>query len=235
MPGSTERSRVQTILPAERLLRCFDRSFGPVIGSFSLENTKPLPFLPFVPRREGPPPEAIAVFGSSEPQPGSAAYGTAYQLGSLLAAARYPVLTGGYGGVMGAASRGAREAGGTTIGVPCAIFGDRRPNPHLDEIVMAPDLYDRTRQLIERAAGYVVLPGKSGTLAELAFLWALDRAGCLKGRPVLLLGSAWQPLVDLLERSDMLESSQMRHTHVTETPGEAVDLLTTLLAGEANE
>ena len=194
----------------------------------------PLPFVPVVPRRQDPLPETIAVFGSSEPQPGSPAYGTAYQLGSLLAAARYPVLTGGYGGVMEAASRGAREAGGTTIGVPCAIFGDRAPNQHLDEIIMAPDLYDRTRQLIEPAAGYIVLPGKSGTLAELAFVWALDRASCLKDRPVLLLGSGWQPLVDLLGRSNMLESSQMHNTHVTDTPEEAVELLTTLLTGAAS-
>ena len=130
-----------------------------------------------------------------------------------------------------ATGRHVAEAGGTTIGVPCAIFGARPPNPHLDEIVMAADLYDRTRELIERAAGYVVLPGKSGTLAELAFLWALDRARCLNGRPVVLLGPGWQALVDLLGRSEMLESSQLRHTHVTDTPGEAVELLTTLLAG----
>ncbi len=177
----------------------------------------------------------IAVFGSSEPHPASAAYGSAYRLGSLLARARHPVLTGGYGGVMEAASRGAREAGGTTIGVPCAIFGDRPPNPYLDEIVPADDLYDRTRELIERAAGYVVLPGKSGTLAELAMLWALDRCGCLNGRPVVLLGAGWQPLVDLLVRSNMLESSQLDSTHVTDSPERAVELLTTLLAGSANE
>ena len=194
----------------------------------------PLPFVPTVPKRQDPAPRTIAVFGSSEPQPGSEAYRTAFRLGSLLASARYPVLTGGYAGVMEAASHGAREAGGATIGIPCATFGDRPPNPHLDEIVMAADLYDRTRELIERAAGYVVLPGKSGTLAELAFLWALDRARCLNGRPVVLLGSGWQPLVDLLGRSEMLESSQLRHTHVTETPGEAVELLTTLLAGSTN-
>jgi uncharacterized protein (TIGR00730 family) len=194
-----------------------------------------LPFVPSLPRRQAPLPKTIAVFGSSEPQAGSAAYETAYRLGSLLAAARYPLVTGGYAGVMEAASHGAREAGGTTIGIACAIFGDRRPNPHLDEVVIAADLYERTRELIERAAGYVVLPGKSGTLAELALLWALDRAGCLKGRPVVLLGSDWQPLIDLLRRSDMLESSQLHNTHITGTPAEAVELLTTRLGGSADE
>jgi uncharacterized protein (TIGR00730 family) len=177
----------------------------------------------------------IAVFGSSEPQHGEPAYATAYRLGTLLAEAGYPVATGAYGGVMEAASRGAREAGGRTLGVPCAIFGDRRPNPYLDEIVTAPDLFARTRELIERAIGYVVLPGKSGTLAELALLWALDRAGCLNGRPVVLLGSGWQPLVDLLRRDEMLESSQLRNTHVTENPAEAVRVLGEALAGKTEK
>ena len=89
----------------------------------------------------------------------------------------------------------------------------------------ADDLHDPTRELLERASGYVIPPGKAGTLAELALLWALDRAGCLRGRPVVLLGTDWQPLIDLLERSNMLESSQIRHTRLARTPEEAVAFL----------
>jgi uncharacterized protein (TIGR00730 family) len=171
----------------------------------------------------------IAVFGSSEPQPGEAAYRTAYRLGKLLAEARFPIVTGGYGGVMEGASRGAREAGGRTVGIPSAIFHGRDPNPYLTEVVAAGDLYERTRELVERSRGYVILPGKAGTLAELAWLWALDRAGCLEGRPMVLLGSCWKPLVDVLERCDMLEPQQIRRTHLARTPEEAVALLATLL------
>jgi uncharacterized protein (TIGR00725 family) len=168
---------------------------------------------------------AIAVFGSSEPRPGEESYRTAYRLGRLLARAHYEVITGGYGGVMEGASRGAREAGGRAIGVSCAIFTDREPNAYLTDVVHAADLYERTRELIERAHGYVVLPGKAGTLAELAWLWALQRAGCLEWRPVVLLGSPWNSLIDLLERCDMLEPPQIRATRLARTPEETVEWL----------
>ena len=177
---------------------------------------------PFVPNT------CIAVFGSSEPQPGEEAYRTAQRVGELLATAGYAVVTGGYGGVMEAASRGAKEAAGTTIGVPCGTF-DRTPNRWLTDVVPADDLYDRTRELIERAVGYIVLPGKAGTLAELAFLWALNRAGCLEGRPVVLLGAAWPSLIENLERNSMLEPDQLRHTHLVDSPERAVETLDRLL------
>jgi uncharacterized protein (TIGR00730 family) len=173
----------------------------------------------------------IAVFGSSEPRPGQPAYELARRVGSLLAAASFAVITGGYGGVMEAASRGAREAGGRTIGVPCDIFERRLPNAFLSEVVPSRDLFDRSRELIERAGGFVVLPGKAGTLSELSLLWALQRAGCLDGRPVVLLGACWKPFLQHLSSSEMLEPSQLRATTVANTPEEAVRSLTALLRG----
>jgi uncharacterized protein (TIGR00730 family) len=168
---------------------------------------------------------AIAVFGSSEPRPGDDLYDVALHLGGLLARARCTVITGAYGGVMEGASRGAYEAGGRTLGVPCEIFDARAPNAYLTDVVPTKNLHERTRELVERASGFVVLPGKAGTLAELAWLWALHRAGCLGGRPVVLLGPGWQSLIDLLERSGMLEPSQILSTQVARTPEEAVELL----------
>jgi uncharacterized protein (TIGR00730 family) len=164
----------------------------------------------------------IAVFGSSEPRPGDREYDWAYEVGARLAAAGYTVVTGAYGGVMEGASRGAVEAGGCTLGVACELFGDRSPNAWLTERIFAPDLHDRTRLLVDRAQGFLVLPGKAGTLAELALLWALDRAGRLGGRPVVLLGAAFRPLVDLLARSGMLEPAQLQATRLADTPAEAV-------------
>ena len=75
-------------------------------------------------------PRSVAVFGSSEPAEGDTLYDTARRLGGLLARCGYRVVTGGYGGVMEAACRGAREAGGATVGVTCSIFRDRTPNPY---------------------------------------------------------------------------------------------------------
>lgn len=168
---------------------------------------------------------SIAVFGSSEPTAGDPVYEQARELGRLLARAGFRVVTGGYGGVMEAASRGAAEAGGSAFGVTCSIFRERRPNPYLTENLETADLYDRTREMVGRADAFVVLPGKSGTLAELAFLWALHRAGCLDRRPVVLLGDPWRPVLRHLVRAGILESPQFDVTRVVDTPEETIDTL----------
>jgi len=173
-------------------------------------------------RRE---PTGVAVFGSSEPVPGDALYERGRRLGRLLAEAGFSVVSGGYGGVMEAASRGAREAGGTTIGVTCAIFSWRRPNEYLGQVVETADLFERTRALVQRSEGFVVLPGKAGTLAELSLLWALHRAGCLGGRPVLLLGARWTTLLNHLSKEGILDPAQVEMSRIVGTPEEAVEIL----------
>ena len=126
---------------------------------------------------------------------------------------------------MEAASRGARDAGGRSLGVACRVFHWRRPNEFLSEVIEAPDLFLRTRELVERSRGFVILPGKAGTLAELSFLWALHRAGCLARRPVVLLGVRWKGLLRNLAVEGMLESPQLKLSRVVETPEAAVELL----------
>ncbi len=167
----------------------------------------------------------IAVFGSSEARPGEPLYEQARAVGRLLALAGFRVVTGGYGGVMEAASRGAVESGGAALGVVCGNFQGRVPNPYLGEIVESPELFSRTRTLIETARGYVVLQGKSGTLAELSFLWALHRAGSLDRRPVVLLGDAWRPLLRHLVQAGMIESEQFDVTRVVDSPEEALGVI----------
>jgi uncharacterized protein (TIGR00730 family) len=169
----------------------------------------------------------VAVFGSSETGPGEPLYEEARRLGELLASSGCTVVTGGYGGVMEAASRGARESGGLAVGVVCDGWRERgrRPNAYLSEQVGTPDLHARTQALVERADAYVVLPGKSGTLAELTLLWALHRAEALGERPIVLLGAPWPPLLQHLVAWNMLEPAQLRRTRVARTPEEAVALL----------
>jgi uncharacterized protein (TIGR00730 family) len=167
----------------------------------------------------------IAVFGSSEPREGDSLYDLAYRLGRLLAHSGHEVVSGGYSGVMEAASRGARDAGGRTLGVACSIFDWREPNRFLTEVIVTPDLFARTRELVRHSRGFVILEGKAGTLAELSLLWALHRAGCLDRRPVVLLGGRWNRLLRHLEAEGVLEQSQLQLSRVVETPEAAVDLL----------
>jgi uncharacterized protein (TIGR00730 family) len=174
----------------------------------------------------------IAVFGSSEPLEGDPIYDAARILGLQLARAGYAVATGGYGGVMEAANRGAREAGGRSIGIACSIFARRAPNPFLDEVLDTPNLHERQRVLIECARGFVVLPGKSGTLAELTLVWALHRAGSLDRSPVVLLGAGWVHFLRHLVQAGMIEPEQLAITRAVASPEEAVGELDTFLAAE---
>jgi uncharacterized protein (TIGR00730 family) len=167
----------------------------------------------------------VAVFGSSEPREGEPLYALARELGRKLGDAGFDVVSGGYGGVMEAVSRGAREGGGRTVGVLCSWFDGRDGNRFLDEAVETADLFERTRELIERADAFVILNGKAGTLAELTFLWALHRCGRLPDRPVVLLGDAWTAMVDQLSGSGRLDPSQASICVRAKTPGEVVRAL----------
>ncbi len=166
---------------------------------------------------------AIAVFGSSEPVAGEPLYETAYELGKLLAAKGFDVCTGGYGGVMEAASKGARENGGGAIGVTVGMFSARVPNPYISEHYHESDLYQRTKKLIELSHGFIILHGKSGTLSELTFLWALHRGGKLSNKPIILLGDFWKSLLSHLKESKLIETEQLHVTKVSTSPAQAVE------------
>lgn len=168
---------------------------------------------------------AVAVFGSSEPQPGEPAYEDARHLGGLLAKAGARVVSGGYGGVMEAVSRGAREAGGSATGVAGTFFADREPNRWLDDVHWGEDLFERTRLLIDLSEAFIILPGKSGTIAELAFVWALDRAGLFGPRPLVLCGAIWPDLLAAFERAGVIEPAQRAMTLLAPAVPQAVDVL----------
>ena len=170
---------------------------------------------------------SVAVFGSSEPPPGDPLYEIARRTGDLLARAGYVVVNGGYSGVMEAASRGAREAGGEVVGVTTKDFGRGPGNRFLTREIAAENLYDRTRTLMEISSAYIILPGKAGTLAEVAFLWALHRAGLLGRKPIVLLGPFWGGFVEELLRRNLLEAPQATDTLRADTPEEAVELIRT--------
>jgi uncharacterized protein (TIGR00730 family) len=171
-------------------------------------------------------PPGVAVFGSSEPQAGEPLYELARQVGQFLAEAGFLVVSGGYGGVMEGASRGAREAGGQALGITTDSFAARSTaNPFLTREIREPDLLLRTRALLQHPRGFVVLPGRSGTLAELTGLWAMHRAGLLQQRPVVLLGEAWEGLPESLEERGLLHPDRRKITRLAASPREAVDLV----------
>ena len=171
--------------------------------------------------------KTIGVFGSSRREEGSALYREAYELGGALARAGYAVLTGGYGGSMGAASRGAAEAGGRVIGVTCAIFDPTPPNPWLTEEVKAPGLLARLGIMLDRCDGFVAVRGGIGTLSEVTLAWSLLQTRSLNGgTPLVLLGAEWQGVLDALMAHTDLGRSIASLARIAATPAAALAALT---------
>jgi uncharacterized protein (TIGR00730 family) len=145
----------------------------------------------------------ITIFGTGRAKEGDSAYMLAYETGRLLAQADFTIANGGYGGTMLAAARGASEAGGEVIGVTCSAFKSSKANKYVSREVVTASLDERLDKLIQLGRAYVVLPGGTGTLLELAKVWELKNKGFLKtDKLIILLGEFWKPLLDLVASDD---------------------------------
>lgn len=164
----------------------------------------------------------VTVFGSSAPQPGSPAYLAAFELGRCVAENGWQLCNGGYGGTMEAAARGAATAGGRTIGVICSGLGPYRPNRYIRECIRTRTLFDRLKLLIRTGRAYVVLPGGTGTLVELALvLEHFNKSMFPSHRPLILLGEDWLPVIECSTRERPLPAP----TTVCHTPDEVIERL----------
>ncbi len=167
----------------------------------------------------------VTVFGSARPQEGEPAWDEAYEVGRRIAEAGYVLCNGGTSGTMQAAARGAREAGGRTIGITMDIYVGDTPNGWLDEEVRVADLFARLQQLILPASGFICLRGGSGTLAEWALTWTLLASRLIPTVPLILLGREWQDLLDVIRSGMLAREGDWPYVQVAETVDEALAIL----------
>ena len=139
----------------------------------------------------------VCVFGTSDPAD-KKSVDQAGELGYRLAEAGCVVVTGGYGAAMEGANRGAREAGGFTVGVTCSIFS-RPPNSYLDENIVTASLLERLETLLRLGDAYVAGKGGTGTLAEIALAWEYINKRIVSRRPLVLLGDFWAALPGIIK------------------------------------
>ena len=142
---------------------------------------------------------------------------------------------------MEASARGAAEEktrSGLTairiIGVTCKVFGERHPNPWIEENLIADSLFERLGRLLSMGRAYVVLPGGTGTLLELALVWEQINKCMIDRRPIVLLGSFWEGLLETMKSAMEQEGrpDPMLSSFVASTPKECVQHLATQLHGE---
>ena len=136
----------------------------------------------------------ITVFGSSRQREGDPDYDHARALGRALASRGFRVCSGGYGGVMEAVSRGAKEASGATLGITAEFFR-AQANPWIDEEICVATWQDRLFELIRRGEGFIACKGGTGTLVELAVVWEMLNKSVIAGKPFVVLGDFWKPIL----------------------------------------
>jgi uncharacterized protein (TIGR00730 family) len=152
-------------------------------------------------------PPAVSVFGSARAKPGSAEVELAERLGGALARAGYAVITGGGPGVMSAANRGAREAGGLSVGLGIELPYEQGMNPYVDIGIDFRYFFARKTMFVKYAQAFCVLPGGFGTMDELFEALTLVQTGKVTRFPVVLLDSAyWRGLIDWMRDTMLVQA-----------------------------
>jgi uncharacterized protein (TIGR00730 family) len=141
----------------------------------------------------------VTVFGSARFAAGSPYYELARQVGGKLAELKFTTMTGGGPGVMEGANRGAKEAGGKSIGCNIVLPMEQQPNPYVDKFIEFRYFFVRKVMLVKYSVGFIVLPGGFGTLDELFEALTLVQTRKIKNFPVVLMGvEYWTPLLTFI-------------------------------------
>lgn len=166
----------------------------------------------------------VTIFGGSKCAENSEEYREARDLGSRLASAGFTICTGGYLGVMEAASRGARESGGRVYGIVMNQFKGE-PNRYLTDKVATNHFYERLQNLISRSVGFVALRGGMGTVTEVSLVWNKLQTGVIQDRPLVLIGEAWKKVVAAWREYLVVSESDLDHVHFAENAAQAAEVL----------
>ncbi|HBB25523.1 MAG TPA: TIGR00730 family Rossman fold protein [Bacteroidetes bacterium] len=150
----------------------------------------------------------ITVFGSARFKEDHPHYDAARVVGARLADMGFTVMTGGGPGIMEAANRGAKEAGGTSIGLNIELPFEQHANPWLDVMVTFEHFFVRKVMLVKYSLGFVVMPGGFGTMDELFEAITLIQTKKITNFPIVLMGTEYySELVDTIRNRMVQEGT----------------------------
>uniref|UniRef100_A0A6J7Q495 Unannotated protein n=1 Tax=freshwater metagenome TaxID=449393 RepID=A0A6J7Q495_9ZZZZ len=169
----------------------------------------------------------VTVFGSARIKPESAEYDLARRVAATLAQVGYTIITGGGPGIMEAGNRGAREAGGASIGCNIRLPFEQEPNPYLDVSVDFDYFFVRKMMLVKYSYAFVVMPGGFGTMDEMFEALTLIQTAKIHDFPVVVMGSDyWGPLreqIDAMVGTGMIAKADTDLLRFTDDVDEAVE------------
>jgi uncharacterized protein (TIGR00725 family) len=166
----------------------------------------------------------VTIFGGSKCREDSDEYQQAMEIGSRLAEAGFTICTGGYLGVMEAASRGAREKGGRVFGIVMNQFKSE-PNRYLTDKVASAHFYERLQNLITRSVGFIAIRGGMGTVTEISLVWNKLQTGVLEPRPLVLLGESWRKVVQSWKENLVVSDSDISLLDFASSAEEACQII----------
>lgn len=145
---------------------------------------------------------AVSIFGSARCIKGDVLYEKALKLAKILAKNGFNIITGGGGGVMEAANRGAKEGGAKSVGLNIELPFEQKPNPYSNIRLSFRYFFVRKVMFIKYAVAYVVLPGGFGTLDECFEAITLIQTKKVKPFPVILMDSSyWDGLINWIKNT----------------------------------
>lgn len=173
-------------------------------------------------------PPGISVFGSSRAGPDHRYYCKAEETGRLIAEAGFSVITGAGPGLMEAANKGAKEAGGESIGLNIVLPFEQVANPFLTKAINFRYFFVRKVMFSKYACGFIFFPGGYGTLDECFDTITLVQTGKIHRLPVALVGTDfWQGQLDWLRDTvcdgfHHIQPEDLEIFRLTNDPAEAV-------------
>lgn len=170
----------------------------------------------------------VTIFGSARFTEGHAYYDLARGVGAALARSGFTIMTGGGPGLMEAANRGARDAGGRSIGCNIELPREQVPNPYLDRYLRFRYFFVRKLMLVKYSYAFVALPGGFGTLDEIFETATLVQTGKILDFPLVLMGSRyWKPLLDYLRATMVnegtIDPADLERMRLTDSPEVAAE------------
>lgn len=147
-------------------------------------------------------PRTIAIFGSARTKPDNEYYRAATEIASRLSKRGFPIITGGGPGIMEAGNKGAREAGGHSIGLNIELPFEQSGNPYITRAVNFHYFFVRKVMFLKHTAAIVVMPGGFGTMDELFEVVTLVQTRKIKPVPIILYGRRfYQGLIEWLKQT----------------------------------
>lgn len=172
----------------------------------------------------------VTVFGSARFAPDHRYYELGRRVGSQIAKLGLTTMTGGGPGIMEAANRGAKEAGGKSIGCNIILPKEQQPNPYVDEWIEFNYFFVRKVMLVKYSYAFVCLPGGFGTLDELWEIATLVQTRKVFNFPIVLMGTDfWKPMLDFvhntLKAQRTIDDNDPGLLTVTDSPEEAAETI----------